>query len=278
MSTLITSRKYGQSECAVGVDTAFLGVTLPSESTLHGVNIDLHIISNAAVGRLKALVYRVEGFILPLVDPDNEVTMQTLWNALVPKVDDTDTIDLDTVAGVGQTAFEPGETSFNEVLNVGLLPENIYKRTKLVTWASHGGRGFETVGDDYMPADVIKIDTNKKYFVESPSVVVFALENPAMDDTTTTEDTVMSEAEQVQLQYIDVVVEQAMMQFMGLVETGAETPWEDAAQLLRKVLEPDVFEETAAAWQSSIWRTFHNAAIQFSVPGNMRKANLSSGG
>ena len=80
------------------------------------------------------------------------------------------------------------------------------------------------------------------------------------------------------MKYIELVLEQALMQHFGLVESGAETPWVEAAQLLRKFLEPDVHEEDAAAWSSGTLRVFTNVTMDVSVPGSMGKIQLGTGG
>ena len=52
--------------------------------------------------------------------------------------------------------------------------------------------------------------------------------------------TTISENEWSRYKYMQETLSYAMQHSIGLTEAGAETPWVDAANLLAKVLEPDV--------------------------------------
>ena len=71
----------------------------------------------------------------------------------------------------------------------------------------------------------------------------------------------------MQLKYMEVVLEQAWMWLVGLVETGAETPWEDAANMIGDFLEPNVNEETAGDFKAVTWQTFSKMTFEITVPG-----------
>lgn len=263
-----------------GFDTVISGLSLPSDSILNGMWMTLHIFSNGVLPWTTALMYQIQGYILPVLDPDNAPSFDTLWDTLVPKDDDTDTIDLDTAAADVDSMFEPGEMALAEVMDVGLQPEKIYSKQFLKTAANARLVQEEAGVLEWAFADVHKIRLGKRrrYRCDGPSAVMYGLGNPSMDDTIQTPPNSLSENEWARVKYIGTVLEQALMQHFGLTEAGAETPWIEAAQLLRKYLEPDVVEENAASWGAAELRLFANVTYDVSVVGTMEQIQIGSGG
>lgn len=245
---------------------------------VHDIRAQVHVHSPAVTPATTAYMYGVEGFVLPVLDPDSQASYQTIWDQLVPKDSDTDTIDLDTAGADSTPAFEPGESAMAEVLNVGLQPERVYKRAKLITFASAPKWQEEAGVLEYAPSDTFTIRVKRRIHVNQPSIIVFGLSSPDLTDTVNAEPLILEETEWPRVQYMEMTLEQALIKFMGLTEAGAETPWEEAAALLRKHLEPDLFEETAGAWGQMTWSVFVDAVIDHSVEGTMGKLTLGTGG
>lgn len=271
-------RRRSQVSVPVGEDKVLFGVSLPSESRLNGLTAEVHIGAANVIAATVALMYGIEGYILPVLDPDSGATLDTLWDTLVPKDDDVDTIDLDTAGSDTQSMFEPGESSMAEVMNVGLQPERIYSRQALRTFANGALRQEEGGVLEWALADVLKLRISKNYFIEQPSVVLFAVGSPDLLDTDINVPTILAENEWPRVKFMETVLEQALMKLMGLVESTAETPWEEAAALLRKFLEPDVHEIGAGSWGASVLNVFSNATFDVSVVGSMGKMQLGTGG
>ena len=148
----------------------------------------------------------------------------------------------------------------------------------MTSFANAGMRQEDTSVLEWATSEVINIRVRKNYAIRQPSALVFAFASPAMDDLTSTPENVAAENEWPRLQYMETVLEQALIKFMGLVEAGAETPWEEAAALLRKHLEPDVYEDTSGAWKPQSYHVFVDAMIDHSVEGTMGKLQLGTGG
>ena len=259
-------------------DRVLFGLSLPPGSRINNIRASIHVMGDTVLAANRAMMYAVEGYILPVLDPDSGASLDTIWDQLVPKDDDVDTIDLDTGAVDGQPFFEPGESSMAEVLDVGLQPEKVFSAHRLITFANGGLRQEEAGVLEFAASDVMEVRVRKNYAISQPSALVFALASPMLDDTTATVEAIAAEAEWNRLQFMETVLEQALIKFMGLVEAGAETPWEEAAALLRKHLEPDPYEETAGAWAAETWNVFTNAVIDHSVEGTMGKLQLGTGG
>lgn len=265
-------------DVAVGQDQVLFGISLPSDCVLNGLTAEVHVLGQNVIAATFAVMYGIEGYILPVLDPDSAPSFNTIWDTLVPKDNDTDTIDLDTGASDTSTMFEPGEMALEEVMDLGLQPERIYNLQRLKTIANGALRQEEAGVLEWVTADIHKIRIGKRYRVKEPSVVLFGLGNADLSDTTAALAAALSEAEWPRVKYMETVLEQALMKHMGLVEAGAETPWEEAASLLRSYLEPDVYEEDAAAWQADVFRVFSNVTFDVSVPGQMDKIQLGTGG
>ena len=62
---------------------------------------------------------------------------------------------------------------------------------------------------------------------------------------------------------------------LGLVEAGAETPWQEASTLMRKYLMPDIREEDSGAFASSPFRYFGEARFGLEVPGKLPKGEIA---
>ena len=274
----IFPRRRAEIRITSGLDRVMFGISLPSDCRLNGLTATVHLVGEAPLTNLQAAMYGVEGYILPILDPDSSPTFDTVWDTLVPKDNDTDTIDLDTASADSQSFFEPGEMAMAEVMDVGLQPERIYNMQRMKSFADAPFKQEISSVLEWVLTDTLKIRVRKRYAVRQPSVVAFGIAMPAMDDTTATVISALAENEWPRVKYIGTVLEQALMKHFGLVETGAETPWEDAAILLRKYLEPDVHEEDSAAWASPPTRVFCNVTFDVSVPGTMEQISIGSGG
>ncbi len=271
-----------QSEVIVsGADRVIASLPLPSGSRLNDVSIDVRAHQLAALGLNAVTMFAIEGWILPILDPDAATVVNTLWDTLVPKDTDVETIDLDTGATDATPFYEPGEPDFSDLMEVGLRPERIYHMNRMLSVANDS---FLTFQDNQTPFDVlwlpgarVNIRIRKNFAVRQPSMLLFAFANPSLDDTTVTETAAPAEAEWGQLKYIGHVLERALLHLFGVVEAGAETPWEEATALLKKHLEPDVFEDSGGVFASASFRVTAKAMFDHSVEGRLGTTSISTG-
>ena len=273
-------RRRVELDIEAGFDSILTGLSLPSDTILNGMWATIHVMSKVVLPWTTGLMYQLQGYILPVLDPDAAPTFDVLWDTLVPKDDDTDTIDLDTGQADTSSMFEPGEMALAEVMDVGLQPQKVYSKQYMRTAANARLVQEEAGVLEWAFADVhkIRIGKRRRYRCDGPSAIVFAIGNPAMDDTEINVLQSLTENEWPRVKYIGTVLEQALMQHFGLTEAGAETPWVEAAQLLRKYLEPDVQEENAGAWGATTLRLFANVTFDVSVTGEMEQIQIGTGG
>ena len=82
-----------RAEILVGgaTDEVMFGISLPSGSRINDVRAQVHVVGDIVQPRTAVGMYAIEGYILPVFDPDAVVSYDTLWDTLVPKDDDVDT-------------------------------------------------------------------------------------------------------------------------------------------------------------------------------------------
>lgn len=264
-----------------GTDTVIASLALPSGSRLNDVSVDIRAHQVTAISLNSVTMCAIEAWIIPILDPDAATSVQTLWDTLVPKDTDADVVDLDTGAADATPFFEPGEPDFSDMLEVGLRPERIYHANRLLSVVNDNFLVFQ---DNQTPFDVLwlpgtsfRIRIRKNFAVRQPSMLLVAFANPSLDDTTVTVQASPAEAEWGQLKYIGHVLERAMLHVFGLFEAGAETPWEEATALLKKHLEPDVFEDSGGIFASASWRVTAKAMFDHSVEGRLADTAISTG-
>ncbi len=267
--------------CLAGSDTVVASLPLPSGSRINDISIDLRAHRTAAIGLNQLTLFAVEGWIIPILDPDAEVSVQTLWDQLVPKDTDVETVDLDTGAADATPFYEPGEPDFSDMLEVGLRPERIYHANQMLTVQRDS---FLTFQDNQTPFDVLwlpgatmRIRIRKNFAVQQPAMLMFAFANPSLDDTTGVVTTSPAEAEWGQLKYVGHVLERALLHVFGVTEAGAETPWEEATALLKKHLEPDVFEDSGGTFDAASFRVTAKSMFDHSVEGRLENQSISTG-
>ncbi len=276
------ARRSGQGACIVGTDEVMFGISLPSDTVIHDIRAKISLTNTLEHSVQQACRYACEGWILPVHDPDAAPTFDNLWDTLVPKDTDVQTLDLDTGAADSTPFFEPGEADWSDLLDIGLRPERLYHRQKILTF-SNGGPRFVFQDNQtpfsviWLPGDSFRIHIRRRLRVRQPSVLLFAIAAPQTDDTTATQESALAEAEWGQVKYMGHVLERAMLHVLGVVEAGAETPWEEATALIQKHLDPDVREDTAGRFTASSFEFIFEAMIDHSVVGELAKQAVSTG-
>lgn len=263
-------------------DSILAGVWLPSGAILQGVHGEISIVGSTQSLLSTVGVYGLEGWILPVEDPDTVGTMNAVWDFFVPKDGTADLLDLDTAVSDSKPFYEPGEISWEFLFDIGRNARRIYHRHKFLSAANGAIMTRQDVEtpflDHYFPGDVQRVSVERPIRVTGPSLVAFAGTSPLGDATSATAAVAaFTEPEWGQIKYIDHVMERAMMAILGLTEAGAESPWEEAADLLREYLDPLVLENNAGALAVNAWNFFGELVFDIIVPGKLPLGMLTGG-
>lgn len=276
------SRRLSNLQLSSGSDQVLLGMSLPSDSVINDISGEVSAWNESNLVTTIVTFLAAELWLLPVFDPDAGANFDTLFDQLVPKDTDVETMDLDTGAADTSPFSEPGEVDWSTIFDVGVRPERLYKRSRLLT-VQNGG-SYYTFQDNQTPfavkwraGDNFRFRIKRRLRVRQPSVLVLAMGSPLLDDTSGTLQAAMAENEWPRIKYAQELLRMAMHHVLGLIEAGSETPWEEATALLKKHLEPDVYEETAAAFSGQQFNIAGRWTIDHSVPGELAPAQVSSG-
>lgn len=266
---------WSQVLCPVDTDKVLFAQPIPAGSILNNVFLNISILAEAAVLRTSAAMYGIHAYVIPIIDPDAGTTPDNLWDQMVPKdkVLSADMVDMDTALVDSDAIAEPGLINVEGMLNVGVHPQLIFSREKFITWADQKG-GYDRTADNWMPSDKIVTKMKRSVFVEFPSYFLLALSSPLTTFTQTAWKIMNTDAEWTQLQYMEYTLEDAWKNIVGLIESGAETPYAEAMVVIGEYLEV-LHEETAAAWAPQTWRAFGKASFDITVPGSLDQISLS---
>ncbi len=282
MGTRMLARRTFTVTAAAGQDNVFAGVWLPPGSVVHGVSGYCVLEATSVDLFQKALLGSLEGWVFNLDDIDNMGVMDTEWDIHVPKDTAIDAIDLDVAGSDTAPFYEPGKITWEFLFPIGRTPQRVFQRR----WISSAGHNSRIVNQDpetpfgfqFVAGLTVPVRMNKPFKVEDPSLLAFAVASP---NTLTTSATAalaaIVENEWGQLRYIDHVMERAMLDLIGLTEAGAETPFEEATLLLKKVLDPAMLESAAGTWVNTTWRCTGEMVFDIEVEGSMEKAVLTTG-
>lgn len=280
MSLRLFRHTLSQMLCPAAQDQVLSGVQVPSDGKLNNVWGDVHLIGVTPLPVLNAGLYACDGRMLLHQTPDDGATFNALWDANVAKDVDVSSgaIDLNASANT-QGFFEPGEPDVHALIDMEISSreDRFYKRRGMISFAN-SPRGFEAGSPDtFIAAENFKVRSSRSIPVEYWSLAAVAFGTPALDDMTTTPFTTFNdEPFLMQLKYMEVVLEQAWMQLVGLTETGAETPWEDAANMIGDFLEPTVFEVTVGDFFATSYNVLSKFTWDITVPGRMEANQLTA--
>jgi hypothetical protein len=275
----IISRPLRYVNVSTDIDRVLIAMPLPEGSTLTNVWFNTHIVAGEEHDLSKATLYGMTAYVVPFIDPDTQVTYDTIWDQMVPK--DVElafgVFDLDPGTSDAAPVYGVGEVQVEAILGHGSVPIELFKRRKLLTAAAPGSayQAVSSAIDKWGPRDFVasQIKTNIK--VDVPSLFLLGFSSPTRDETTTLE-TTPNEQEWTLMTYIRRAVELAHMTLVGLTEAGATTPYLNAMTLIAKLLEPDYYTDSAGAIVSSGWHIWTQGSIELSIPDVQMPSYLTS--
>lgn len=279
MSFRLFRHTLEEHDVGIGTDDVIGGANLPSEGVLNNIWGEVHAIVSTPLPLTNAVMYGCRGLMLQIDDVDTASTFSAIWDTQVPK-DQAATQGGFDLSGVTDATpeFEPGEPDISKILDYQLFDDDAewFRRHKLISFATSKGGFLDATPDVYSPTDFFKVRSRKSMPVEIASIAALGFSAPALDATTTTlQGTPSSEAALISIKYMEVILEQAWMHLVGLVESGAETPYEEATTRLVDFLEPLVFEETAASFNPIVWVVYSAMTFDITVPGRRQFNQIS---
>lgn len=258
------------------------GMWLPANSVLWGVRGYVVFESSTIIPSRDVGMASLGVAVLPIHDPDGVGTMDQEWDTHVDKDSSALTLDMDEATADGKNFWEPGAQIWEETFEVGGETRMLMKQTFLSGFGHNSlaeNRDPETpFGYEFIGGKRMDVRLKGGMRTDRPSLVAIAAGSPLTTITSATAAiAAMAEADWGQLQFIDHVLERAMLALLGVMEGGAETPWEEATALLKTHLDPAVFETSAGTFVPLTWDTYGQVTFDVSLEGRMPKDLIDLG-
>ncbi len=215
----------------------------------------------------------------PIQDPDSVSTMGAAFDRNVPKDTSANAMDLDVVASDVTPFYEPGGVTWEDVLDIGAQPRKLYAEAFMsgITFNSVQNRDPATPFEyEFWAGLQLQPRLKRPVRTREPGLICIAIASPDTTLTSATEAVAGPlESDWGQLQFIDHVIERAHMSLLGLTETGAEIPWENAATLIRRHLAPLLLELDAGIFTPITWSVVGSGNFVVDVQGTMPKKTIN---
>lgn len=284
MLRLVGRRKAEVSPSSVGIDRVLMGISLPSDTVIHGISFQGGTTVDQPSTELATNVvtqYALEAWVLPIDDPDATADFDDVWDTLVPKDTDVQTLDLDAESVDTAIFYEPGEADWGAVFDVGIRPMRLWHHRNTLSVMNTKGVKFvdsqTPFEPKWQPGDTFSYQRREPIKISQPSVFLIGCGVPAGDDTTNVVELPLGENEWPRVKYLGDTLILALQEVLGLTEAGAETPWEEAADLLQRHLDPDVMETDASFYLGTIMRFFGEMVVDHSVVGTLSIKTVDTG-
>jgi len=127
---------------------------------------------------------------------------------------------------------------------------------------------------NYIPVDKFSISRQGNKRADSNSMLAFSLSSPA-NDALTTETKIFpnfggtARSEWIWLRMLDQVLEHAIVEMLGLTETGAEDPYEKLLDLLEFLIS-SANSMDGGQFADVLWEVSMVGTMDFYTPGKMR--------
>lgn len=286
MITMIERNSYTGREIGVGEDQVVASMPIPPGGVFMGFRAEVHGIASAPIDMDSAMLSHIRGVIVPMGGSrmDTAISIQTLWDQLVPK-----DVDLSVVAGADEIDWddgaiaspfqEPGQVNFSDLVALGDRPIDIARRNSgLVTLANAGRDPHLDTTRKFQPAFTVRMGSNHKVRVRQASYFLLAVSSPSWDETTNSAVNTIVDANWSALTYPDVMFDMMLPDILGLSETGAESPYSDMAAFAVDLVEPLIREQTAGDFVGGTWNTFTDWSVRVLTPGRPQMRTLASKG
>ncbi len=272
---ILNQVRKGLYRIATNVDTVVAGVAVPRGASVNQVSGHIDIMTSARIAINDRVNYGLRAFLIPVPDFDTSVTYDVLWDRLVPKDDAaTATVDADEAAADTASMDILGEPDLETIMGLhGAKLSKIYKRLVEWSYASKPMHAHLDTTHFYLPGERHKININRKIVAREPSILMFGITNGITTNTAVTLPSTPTITEWARMMTLDHTLQEMMLNFIGAVESGAETPYEEAQALVVKLMEPTTIEQASVAGFYLATTLEANVSLNFKVQYPMKRLN-----
>lgn len=282
---LLQLKRWFNATVAAGADSAMFSFPIPDESSLVQQQGEFKILTVTPIDIADAVIYGIQGWILRSDTPSTDfLDHDTLWDSMVPK--ETDTVVI--IAAPGSTASaaqEPGQIAVAQVFNQEIFGEKrIFSREELITLPDNPIGFVPGTPSLFHPSDKFSLIDNNEYRVHDDSGLVYGISSPDLAGLTTDDDVIdvvgsgSASSSMYMMKYINEFMDKALVDLLGLHETGAESPYEDIMDWLVTMLERGGEITGAGAFTAVSWNGLGKMTAGIRVPGNFPHTTIGPSG
>lgn len=270
----IAKKEYGHTLLTADEDRVFASAPIPVDGRFLRSAGQVHVVAAGVVSITTALIYMTRGVVGLVMNPEVGDHADDLWDSLVNKdvafatalvssVVDTDPTTEDTAP-----FSEPGEGSPTVLAGESPFTERVYDREEILSFAATSDGFLDATPDTYIPNSVFEFRTTHGVHMQDVNgYFLLAHGQGDLENDTQTIPPTLNNQEWLMLRYLNVVLEEAWISFVGLRETGAESPGEDMIVLIRELTEPPMLIESAGAFAVASLNIWAIAVTETYTPG-----------
>lgn len=274
-------RRYGQKGVSAGSDSVLVGFPVPKDSVLNYCKGEMHCMSSI-VDAHDVAMYGLTGWLLRSDDEDSDFgDIQALWDAYVPKDDAGEAPD-ESVTGDTDEEVAIGNINVSEMFDIEMNgPERVWKREKMLTMAQ-AATGFHlttTPAILFMPSDVVSIQVKKRYKAMQNAGLLFGFSSPNYASADNNLIPSVGTGDVVRgmeiMRYLSEHMDKAAIDFLGLIEAGAESPYTDILTFVINLMEGiNVSSGTNGAFTAVTFDVSMKMTCGVKVPGHFQFGTL----
>jgi len=280
----VIARTIGSQTVGAGTDRVLVGMPLPKGGKFISVSGEIHMIGEESQDTSKFMAYGLSGQMVPVLDPQVSITYNALWDNVIVKASDP-------VAVAGQTNFdwdwdalttapeiEPGEMDIDALLGMTegqkeFLPASL----EFVSWAKSRQGGFILgTPDVFLPSDFKTFRSRRTLVAEEPSMLLIGVSSPSLDEVEVigAQLSPSSVGQWYMLQNMEETLRDMGKAQAGIIEAGAESPYENATTLIRQLIAKDMLDETTTQYNGQSWQAMISCTWLIDLPGDSLPKSL----
>lgn len=232
---------------------------VPAGGVLIGVFGELHMIGVEGANITEISAYGFGGEMVPLLDIEDTITTDTLWDRMVVKgsvaAEDatTNTADFDWDDVDQNPQIEAGEVNMNKLLGIGMPGKEIFSpRLEFDSFAKNKGGWVAGTPDVYNPTSYKRYRSGRRLRAEMDSYALLGVSAPQFNVEATSEST-MSQNKFAFLGNLRRQMDQLMVINLQQAEAGAENPYAPASKLIQDITAPAVVQPATALIITQAW-------------------------
>lgn len=276
--TVLNMERFAARSVLAASDEVLMAWPVPSGCTVLNV---WHWLSSVAAQNFdvtQVCAYGVDGYLIPLLDPDGGIDIEVIWDTQVPKMNLTLAFEMSDASDT-QPRWEPGELLTEALTTMSLnSPEQVFKRRMFITFADVQTGFLAGTPDTYRPVDKYRTHSKKSYFAPRESAYIFGFSNPNMANDVSDAELLPTgvNREWAMLKFIDWVMESMMVDVLGLSTGGTAVPFDEASAFIENIMTDWNVVDDTALFAATSWIVTGGGTMQMRVPGKIPSVQLTT--